>query len=104
MQRGMPGEITQMILTPICYYDPNPAEHETRCARCGRHIQYVHIVLETVDSADEIGVGMCCIRRMRAAGEIEHRLPLNGYYNWRMSDVRQAAYDDWYCASIAHAD
>jgi len=93
-----------MILTPKCYYDPDSAEHETRCARCGRLIQYAHVVLETADSTDEISVGQCCIRRMRAAGEIERRLPRNGRYDWKMADVRQAAYYDWYCSSVAHAD
>ena len=89
-----------MILTPICHYDDDPAEHETRCARCGRLIQYTHVVL---DGETEIGVGQECVRTMRRSGEIERRHPRNGRYDWKMSEVRAAAYWTWYGQSIAHA-
>ena len=90
-----------MILTPICYYDPEPAEHEIRCARCGKLLNYTHIVL---DGECEIGMGLECVRRLRRSGEIDSRQPRRGRYDWKMSTVREDAYWSWYSESIAHAD
>ena len=92
--------MTKMIITPICHYDPDAIEHDTRCARCGRIILYTHIAME---NDVEIPLGNECVERLRASGEIEGRLPRNGRYDWKMSDVRQAAYWDWYAASLDHA-
>ena len=91
-----------MRLTPICYYTDDPHEHETTCSRCGRHIKYTHIVLAD-DGVTEVPFGNCCVRKLRASGEIASRLPRNGRYDWKMSDVREAAYWEWYGSSLAHA-
>lgn len=90
-----------MRLTPTCYYDPEPAEHDTRCSRCGRLIMYTHIAL---DGGTEIALGGECVKALRRTGEIESRLPRNGRFDWKMSDVRERAYWTWYGSSISHAD
>ena len=90
-----------MKTTPICYYNPEPKESEITCARCGRYIKYTHIVID--DAGNEIGLGNCCVAKLRKSGEITGRLPRFGFYNWKMSDVREEAYWNWYCSSLAHA-
>lgn len=90
-----------MKTSPICYYQPDPKEHEATCARCGRYVKYTHIVIN--DDGEEIGMGICCVRKLRKTGEITGRLPRNGFYNWKMSDVREEAYMNWYCSSLSHA-
>jgi len=90
-----------MKLTFDCYYTDNPQEHDSTCARCGKYIKYTHIVID--DAGCEIGLGNCCIAKLRKAGEITGRSPKNGRYDWKMSDVREAAYWNWYCASLSHA-
>ena len=90
-----------MKLTPICYYTNDPTESDTRCSRCGRLIKYTHIAL---DGETEVPLGIECVRKLRRDEEITGRLPRNGYYDWKMSDVRQDAYWTWYGSSISHAD
>ena len=90
-----------MKLTPICYYEPEPEESETKCAQCGRYIKYTHIAL---DGENHIPLGNCCVRKLYKSGEIDSRLPHNGRYDWKMSDVRQNAYWNWYGSSVAHAE
>jgi len=91
-----------MKTTSICYYNPEPKENEITCGRCGKHIKYTHIIID--NAGNEIGMGNCCIMKLRKAGEITDRLPRRGRYDWKMSDVREDAYWKWYCASLTHAE
>jgi hypothetical protein len=88
-----------MKLTPQCHYDPNADEHEIRCARCETIIQYSHVVID--DDGQEIALGVECVKRLRDEMTKES---LRGRYDWKLADVRERAYYDWYCASMAHAD
>lgn len=90
-----------MTLTPKCHYDPEAHENETRCARCGRIILYSHMVID--EAGQELALGQECVVKMRRSGEIANRLPLKGRYDWKLSDVRESAYYEWYCSSVSHA-
>lgn len=86
-----------MILTPTCYYIGDVDNLDLpQCAFCGRRINYVHIMRS--EDGQELEVGLCCARKHR-----ERREPLRGRYDWRLSDVRKAAYYDWYSTSLARA-
>lgn len=92
---------TDYILTPICYYQPDPdGELDIRCAVCGHRVQYTH-EFRRRDGGESIGVGRCCAARMRKDGAGKD--PRNGYYDWKLSAVREDAYWDWYCSSLSHA-
>lgn len=90
-----------MILTPRCHYTDNPEETDERCARCGRLIQYTHIVIG--DDGAEIPMGIECVKRFRREGQITGKEARRGRYDWGLSDVREEAHYNWYCSSIAHA-
>jgi hypothetical protein len=87
-----------MKLTPVCYYNPN---NDSNCWRCGKHIDYTHILINNEEQ--ELSVGKCCVVRMRASGEIYSKLPRNGRYDWTLKDVRDIAKTTWYCQSLANA-
>lgn len=85
-----------MVLTDKCTYNPDPNEHETRCAICGKLLQYEHVMID--DNGAEITVGVECVKKLNKEEKIT-KWPRRGSYFWTLKELREQAHWNWKCAN-----